>query len=170
MVLVEPDPKYGPNVGLRHEQLPSPAASDTPLQPQSQSISMTPYDNYTSSSENQPLNPTPGLGGNRPLFTYEELAMATNGFSAQNMLGEGGFGCVYKGVLPDGKVVAVKQLKIGASQGEREFQAEVDIISRIHHRYLVSLVGYCIDRRQRLLVYEYVSNGTLDYHLHKRKN
>ena len=65
---------------------------------------MATYENYNSSPENQPLNPTPGLGGNRPLFTYEELAMATNGFSAQNMLGEGGFGCVFKGQLENGQV------------------------------------------------------------------
>ena len=111
-----------------------------------------------------------GLNIRAHTFTFRELASAAQNFREDCLIGEGGFGCVYKGVLPDGKVVAVKQLKIGASQGEREFQAEVDIISRIHHRYLVSLVGYCIDRRQRLLVYEYVSNGTLDYHLHKRKN
>ncbi|KAF5479294.1 hypothetical protein F2P56_000128 [Juglans regia] len=107
-----------------------------------------------------------GVGNSRSWFTYEELVNATNGFSAQNLLGEGGFGCVFKGVLADGKVVAVKQLKIGGGQGEREFRAEVEIISRIHHRHLVSLVGYCISEHQRLLVYEYVPNDTLHYHLH----
>ncbi|KAK4393408.1 Proline-rich receptor-like protein kinase PERK8 [Sesamum angolense] len=80
--------------------------------------------------------------------------------------GEGGFGCVYKGVLVDGREVAVKQLKDGGGQGEREFRAEVEIISRIHHRHLVSLVGYCISEKQRLLVYDYVPNNTLHYHLH----
>lgn len=99
-------------------------------------------------------------------FTYAELAMATNGFSKANLLGEGGFGCVYKGVLANGQVIAVKQLKTGASQGEKEFQAEVEIISRVHHRNLVSLVGYCIVDNQRLLVYDYVPNNTLEYHLH----
>lgn len=84
-------------------------------------------------------------------------------------MGEGGFGCVYKGVLADGKDVAVKQLKIGGGQGEHEFRAEVEIISRIHHRYLVSLAGYCISEHQRLLVYEYVPNNTLHYHLHGKK-
>lgn len=90
----------------------------------------------------------------------------TNGFSRQNILGEGGFGCVYKGQVRDGKTVAVKQLKIGSGQGDREFKAEVEIISRVHHRHLVSLVGYCISDNQRLLLYEYVPNKTLEHHLH----
>ena len=65
--------------------------------------------------------------------------------------------------------MAVKQLKVGSRQGEQEFCAEVEIISRVHHRHLVSLVGYCIADSQRLLVYDYVPNGTLEYHLHGRK-
>ncbi|KAK7295595.1 hypothetical protein RJT34_18505 [Clitoria ternatea] len=107
-----------------------------------------------------------GVSSSRSWFTYEELIQATNGFSAQNLLGEGGFGCVYKGLLTDGREVAVKQLKIGGGQGEREFRAEVEIIGRVHHRHLVSLVGYCISEHQRLLVYDYVPNNTLHYHLH----
>ncbi|XP_011008906.1 PREDICTED: proline-rich receptor-like protein kinase PERK9 [Populus euphratica] len=107
-----------------------------------------------------------GLGNSRPLFAFEELVKATNGFSSQNLLGEGGFGSVYKGYLPDGRDVAVKQLKIGGGQGEREFKAEVEIISRVHHRHLVSLVGYCIFETRRLLVYDYVPNNTLYFHLH----
>lgn len=107
-----------------------------------------------------------GLGNSRSWFTYAELAEATNGFSVQNLLGEGGFGSVYKGYLADGREVAVKQLKIGGGQGEREFRAEVETISRIHHRHLVSLVGYCISEDQRLLVYDYVSNNSLYFHLH----
>uniref|UniRef100_A0A7N0T5P4 non-specific serine/threonine protein kinase n=1 Tax=Kalanchoe fedtschenkoi TaxID=63787 RepID=A0A7N0T5P4_KALFE len=107
-----------------------------------------------------------GLGHSRSWFAYEELVVATNGFSPENLLGEGGFGYVYKGFLPDGRVIAVKQLKIGSGQGEREFKAEVEIISRIHHRHLVSLVGYCVADSRRLLVYEYVPNNTLYFHLH----
>ncbi|KAL3721004.1 hypothetical protein ACJRO7_005769 [Eucalyptus globulus] len=99
-------------------------------------------------------------------FTYEELKIATDGFSNVNLLGQGGFGYVHKGMLSSGKVVAIKQLKAGSGQGEREFQAEVDIISRIHHRHLVSLVGYCISGAQRILVYEFVPNDTLEFHLH----
>lgn len=92
--------------------------------------------------------------------------MATNGFAMENVLGEGGFGRVYKGELPNGQVVAVKQLTLGGGQGDREFRAEVEIISRVHHRHLVSLVGYCIADKQRLLVYDFVPNGTLDVNLY----
>lgn len=106
------------------------------------------------------------LGSGQTHFSYEELAEITQGFARQNILGEGGFGCVYKGTLHDGKVVAVKQLKAGSGQGDREFNAEVETISRVHHRHLVSLVGYCISDQHRLLIYEYVSNQTLEHHLH----
>lgn len=108
------------------------------------------------------------LGFSKSTFTYEELARATDGFSDANLLGQGGFGYVHRGILPNGKEVAVKQLKAGSGQGEREFQAEVEIISRVHHKHLVSLVGYCITGSQRLLVYEFVPNNTLEFHLHGR--
>ncbi|GAB2279220.1 hypothetical protein Dimus_013870 [Dionaea muscipula] len=122
---------------------------------------------------NNPLpQPSPGLslGFSKSMFTYEELVAATNGFAQTNMLGQGGFGFVHKGVLPNGKEVAIKSLKSGSGQGEREFQSEVEIISRVHHRHLVSLVGYCIAGGQRMLVYEFVPNNTLEHHLHKRGN
>lgn len=106
------------------------------------------------------------VSNQRSWFSYDELAQVTNGFSQKNLLGQGGFGCVYKGVLADGREIAVKQLKIGGSQGEREFKAEVEIISRVHHRHLVTLVGYCISEQHRLLVYDYVPNNTLHFHLH----
>ncbi|CAL9239921.1 unnamed protein product [Arabidopsis halleri] len=111
-----------------------------------------------------------GLGNSKALFSYEELVKATNGFSQENLLGEGGFGCVYKGILPDGRVVAVKQLKIGGGQGDREFKAEVETLSRIHHRHLVSIVGHCISGDRRLLIYDYVSNNDLYFHLHGEKS
>ncbi|KAL0376142.1 UNVERIFIED_CONTAM: Proline-rich receptor-like protein kinase PERK4 [Sesamum calycinum] len=115
-----------------------------------------------------PPHPAMAIGFNQSSFTYNDLAMATGNFSQGNLLGQGGFGYVYKGVLHNGKEVAVKSLKSNSGQGEREFQAEVDIISRVHHRHLVSLVGYCIAGSQRLLVYEFVSNGTLEYHLYAK--
>ncbi|GAB4847130.1 hypothetical protein Ancab_026139 [Ancistrocladus abbreviatus] len=124
-----------------------------------------------SGSNRTPLPPpSPGLslGINTSMFAYEELAAATNGFAQTNMLGQGGFGFVHKGVLPNGKEIAVKSLKSGSGQGEREFQSEVEIISRVHHRHLVSLVGYCIAGGQRMLVYEFVPNDNLEFHLHKR--
>lgn len=111
-----------------------------------------------------------GFGQSRELFSYEELVIATNGFSDENLLGEGGFGRVYKGVLPDERVVAVKQLKIGGGQGDREFKAEVETISRVHHRNLLSMVGYCISENQRLLIYDYVPNNNLYFHLHGKRD
>ncbi|KAK3145912.1 hypothetical protein QOZ80_3BG0259120 [Eleusine coracana subsp. coracana] len=127
--------------------------------------------NDTASSDvfSSPPPPSPheamGLIGTGT-FTYEELAAATGNFAQVNLLGQGGFGYVHRGVLPGGRAVAVKQLKAGSGQGEREFQAEVDIISRVHHRHLVSLVGYCIAGARRVLVYEFVPNKTLEFHLH----
>ncbi|KAA3474364.1 proline-rich receptor-like protein kinase PERK4 [Gossypium australe] len=113
-----------------------------------------------------PPSPNLALGFNKSTFSYEELLAATNGFSQANLIGQGGFGYVHKGVFPNGKEVAIKSLKSGSGQGEREFQAEVEIISRVHHRHLVSLVGYCIAGGQRMLVYEFVANKTLEHHLH----
>nr|TKS05352.1 proline-rich receptor-like protein kinase PERK7 [Populus alba] len=115
-----------------------------------------------------PPRPSPllALGFTKSSFSYEELAAATEGFSQAKLLGQGGFGYVHKGVLPNGKEIAVKSLKAGSGQGDREFQAEVEIISRVHHRHLVSLVGYCIAGDKRLLVYEFVPNSTLEFHLH----
>ncbi|KAL8553199.1 hypothetical protein ACS0TY_001735 [Phlomoides rotata] len=113
-----------------------------------------------------PPHPSVALGFNQSSFTYNDLAAATGGFAQQNLLGQGGFGYVHKGVLPNGKEIAVKSLKMNSGQGEREFQAEVDIISRVHHRHLVSLVGYCTSGNQRMLVYEFVANNTLEFHLY----
>ncbi|KAK7351470.1 hypothetical protein VNO77_10958 [Canavalia gladiata] len=110
--------------------------------------------------------PSVAFGSVNGIFTYDDLIVATNRFSESNLLGEGGFGYVYKGVLPCGKEIAVKQLKSGSQQGEREFQAEVETISRVHHKHLVELVGYCVTRSERLLVYEFVPNNTLEFHLH----
>ncbi|EOA39126.1 hypothetical protein CARUB_v10012045mg [Capsella rubella] len=119
-------------------------------------------------------NPKPGkatpdstvLGTSKILFTFEELSQITEGFCKRFVVGEGGFGCVYKGILFEGKPVAIKQLKSVSPEGYREFKAEVEIISRVHHRHLVSLVGYCISEQHRFLIYEFVPNNTLDYHLH----
>ncbi|XP_035836707.1 proline-rich receptor-like protein kinase PERK1 isoform X2 [Helianthus annuus] len=120
----------------------------------------------SSTSSEKPNTTNMSYGNNKTIFTYEDLANATEGFSQANFLGQGGFGYVHKGVLPSGEKVAIKQLKTGSGQGEREFQAEVAIISRVHHKNLVSLVGYCASGIQRMLVYEFVPNNTLEFHLH----
>ena len=99
-------------------------------------------------------------------FSYAELELATGGFSQANFLAEGGFGSVHRGVLPDGQAVAVKQHKLASSQGDVEFCSEVEVLSCAQHRNVVMLIGYCIEDRRRLLVYEYICNGSLDSHLY----
>ncbi|XP_042440657.1 cold-responsive protein kinase 1-like [Zingiber officinale] len=96
-------------------------------------------------------------------FHYKHLKNATNNFSEKNKLGEGGFGDVYKGCLKDGRTVAVKRLAIAqTSRARADFQSEVKLISNIHHRNLVRLLGYSSKRDDFLLVYEYMENGSLD--------
>ncbi|KAL5102219.1 hypothetical protein RYX36_006546, partial [Vicia faba] len=98
-------------------------------------------------------------------FNYEEMASATRNFSESAQIGQGGYGKVYKGNLHDGTVVAIKRAQEGSLQGEREFLTEIQLLSRLHHRNLVSLVGYCDEDGEQMLVYEYMPNGTLRDHL-----
>ncbi|XP_012447860.1 probable serine/threonine-protein kinase PBL7 [Gossypium raimondii] len=101
-------------------------------------------------------------------FTFRELAAATKNFRADYLLGEGGFGRVYKGRLEStNQVVAIKQLDRNGLQGNREFLVEVLMLSLLHHPNLVNLIGYCADGDQRLLVYEYMPLGSLEDHLHE---
>ncbi|GMY20332.1 L-type lectin-domain containing receptor kinase IX.1-like [Fagus crenata] len=105
-----------------------------------------------------------GTGPKR--FTYYELLRATNNFAEGGMLGEGGFGGVYKGLLSESNIeVAVKRVSKGSKQGKKEYISEVKIISRLRHKNLVQLIGWCHEQRELLLVYEYMPNGSLDSHL-----
>ncbi|XP_074272116.1 G-type lectin S-receptor-like serine/threonine-protein kinase At1g11330 isoform X2 [Silene latifolia] len=97
-----------------------------------------------------------------PLFEFTKLVDATNNFSAINKLGRGGFGTVYKGKLEDGEEVAVKRLSKLSGQGLTEFMTEVLVISRLQHRNLVRLLGCCVEGEEKLLVYEYMPNKSLD--------
>ncbi|KAL9447397.1 hypothetical protein AB3S75_014960 [Citrus x aurantiifolia] len=104
------------------------------------------------------------------VFTYKELETATENFSEGNVIGNGGFGVVYKGVLSDGTVAAIKKLHRDGKQRERAFRMEVELLSRLHSPHLVELLGYCADQNHRLLISEYMPNGTLQQHLHRHNN
>ncbi|KAG9446804.1 hypothetical protein H6P81_012932 [Aristolochia fimbriata] len=99
-------------------------------------------------------------------FSLAELEKATDKFSSREILGEGGFGRVYHGIMEDGSEVAVKLLLREHQNGDREFIAEIEMLSRLHHRNLVKLIGICIEERARCLVYELVRNGSVESHLH----
>ncbi|XP_042457016.1 probable serine/threonine-protein kinase PBL7 [Zingiber officinale] len=98
-------------------------------------------------------------------FTFRELAVATQNFKEANLLGEGGFGKVYKGRLHSNQVVAIKQLNRDGLQGNKEFLVEVLMLIVLRHPNLVSLIGYCADGDERLLIYEYMPKGSLEDHL-----
>jgi serine/threonine protein kinase len=108
--------------------------------------------------------------GPRP-FRCSELAMATSFFSEKEKLGEGGFGSVYKGYLKEMDLhVAIKRVSKSSKQGRKEYISEVKIISRLRHRNLVQLIGWCHGGGELLLVYELMPNGSLDSHIHSHNN
>ncbi|KAL9247495.1 hypothetical protein vseg_020921 [Gypsophila vaccaria] len=99
-------------------------------------------------------------------LSYRELRSAANGFNPENSIGKGGSGTVFRGILRDGKSVAIKRLDAGSSlQAEREFQSEINVLGSIKSRYIVSLIGYCVEKNKRLLVYEYMPNRSLQERL-----
>lgn len=83
-------------------------------------------------------------------FTYAEMVLATNDFNRSSQVGRGGYGRVYRGILADGTIVAVKRAQEGSLQGEKEFLTEIEFLSRLHHRNLVSLVGYCDEEGEQV--------------------
>ncbi|WRX21533.1 Protein kinase domain - like 10 [Theobroma cacao] len=102
------------------------------------------------------------------MFTYEELVRATGGFKEESVVGKGSFSCVYKGVLKDGTVVAVKKAIMSSDKqkNSKEFHTELDLLSRLNHAHLLNLLGYCEEGGERLLVYEFMAHGSLHQHLH----
>ncbi|XP_011021097.1 PREDICTED: probable leucine-rich repeat receptor-like serine/threonine-protein kinase At5g15730 isoform X2 [Populus euphratica] len=97
-------------------------------------------------------------------YSYKDVQKATQNFTT--VLGQGSFGPVYKAVMPTGEILAVKVLASNSKQGEKEFQTEVSLLGRLHHRNLVNLLGYCIDKGNHMLIYEFMSNGSLANHLY----
>ncbi|KAJ4915025.1 Protein kinase superfamily protein [Raphanus sativus] len=128
--------------------------------------------NMSSSSLYEMATPSPLSGlpeshlGWGHWFTLRDLEVATNNFSQENVIGEGGYGVVYRGELTNGTHVAVKKILNHLGQAEKEFRVEVDAIGHVRHKNLVRLLGYCIEGTHRILVYEYMNNGNLEEWLH----
>uniref|UniRef100_M4E5A1 Receptor-like serine/threonine-protein kinase n=1 Tax=Brassica campestris TaxID=3711 RepID=M4E5A1_BRACM len=125
----------------------------------------THFDELEQSSEED--NFLENLSGMPIRFAYKDLQLATNNFSVK--LGQGGFGSVYEGTLPDGSRLAVKKLE-GMGQGKKEFRAEVSIIGSIHHLHLVRLRGFCVEGTHRLLAYEFLAKGSLERWIFRKKD
>ncbi|XP_056849338.1 leucine-rich repeat receptor protein kinase HPCA1-like isoform X2 [Raphanus sativus] len=94
-------------------------------------------------------------------FTFEEMKKCTDNFSEANDVGGGGYGKVYRGILPSGQLIAIKRAQQGSLQGGLEFKTEIELLSRVHHKNVVRLLGFCFDRSEQMLVYEYIPNGSL---------
>ncbi|KAF9669248.1 hypothetical protein SADUNF_Sadunf14G0088100 [Salix dunnii] len=137
--------------------------------PQPPSLSLKPVKSRTLDPDPAPAAGSLPHPSSTRFLAYEELKEATNNFEPASILGEGGFGRVFKGVLSDGTAVAIKRLTNGGQQGDKEFLVEVEMLSRLHHRNLVKLVGYYSSRdsSQNLLCYELVPNGSLEAWLHE---
>ncbi|CAH8279077.1 unnamed protein product [Arabidopsis lyrata] len=109
---------------------------------------------------NQNSVDAPQLMGTKA-FTFEEMRKCANNFSVANDVGGGGYGQVYKGILPNGQLIAIKRAQPGSLQGALEFKTEIELLSRVHHKNVVKLLGFCFDRGEQMLVYEYIPNGSL---------
>lgn len=115
---------------------------------------------FASWDPNDSIGAVPQLKGARP-FTFSEVKKYTNNFSESQNIGSGGYGQVYRGTLPTGQLVAIKRAQKGSMQGGLEFKTEIELLSRVHHKNVVTLIGFCFEQDEQMLVYEYVPNGTL---------
>ncbi|RVW86338.1 Cysteine-rich receptor-like protein kinase 26 [Vitis vinifera] len=138
---------------------PPPTATPQPSPP-SADLSPQPLANTTSTQANDEDDI---INVESLLFDFDTIRVATNNFSDSNKLGQGGFGPVYKGKLSNGQDIAVKRLSSGSGQGELEFKNEVVLVAKLQHRNLVRLLGFCLDGAERLLIYEFVPNTSLDH-------
>ncbi|KAM5583221.1 putative serine/threonine-protein kinase-like protein CCR3 [Rosa sericea] len=150
------------------EQLTSAADPNVGAPVEIQNVHNAPFQHFRSSSSSKHADKTEE-------FVLAELSAATKHFSTQNKIGAGSFGIVYRGKLSDGREVAIKRGDTSTKtkkfqEKESAFDSELALLSRLHHKHLVKLVGSCEDKDERLLVYEYMSNGSLHDHLHNKKN
>ncbi|CAL4928759.1 unnamed protein product [Urochloa decumbens] len=155
----------------RHLRRPAPEAdnkdgSTLPWSPYTQDSSGWPMEPSSRSGEGTTTGAMQRVGTQQLHIPLEDLKEATGGFHERNLIGVGGFGNVYRGVLRDGTRVAVKRATRASKQGLPEFQTEIVVLSRIRHRHLVSLIGYCNEQAEMILVYEYMDKGTLRGHLY----
>lgn len=115
---------------------------------------------FASSDPNKSSGSVPQLKGAR-WFSFDELKKSTNNFSEVNAIGSGGYGKVYRGMLPTGQLVAIKRAQQGSMQGGLEFKNEIELLSRVHHKNLVTLLGFSFEQGEQMLVYEFIPNGSL---------
>ncbi|XP_048429166.1 probable receptor-like protein kinase At1g49730 isoform X6 [Pyrus x bretschneideri] len=149
--------------------LPEPSPSSTPKASPSPFVAASPSQHLLGPPQNEThhsyhLTLVPGPPSMFRKFSYKEIKKATENFNT--IIGQGGFGTVYKAHFSDGLVIAVKRMNKVSEQGEHEFCREIVLLARLHHRHLVALRGFCSEKRDRFLMYEYMENGSLKDHLH----
>ncbi|KAE8695102.1 putative receptor-like protein kinase [Hibiscus syriacus] len=172
---IQTDPDPDPSAGMERQALLLPLEEESPTGYRGIHIEIGkdhrisyPGLSPQTSGEERVAGPAPEVShlGWGHWYTLRELEVSTNGFAHEKVIGEGGYGIVYHGILEDNSQVAVKNLLNNRGQAEKEFKVEVEAIGRVRHKNLVRLIGYCAEGAHRMLVYEYVNNGNLEQWLH----